>query len=193
MPPNRTRFLATLLFAVAAFGQQNGRFATLKSQAFEYFDRGQYDKVAGKLEEIWEQDRSDPKVGEYLAIGYLYGEHDLAKAEPVMKEVLAKGGQATFLVQHSHERLGILNGDTINNYCSGKISIVPRKMSFIANDGVDSADFSPEEMKNLHILGGAPGRLEIKAGRKNYTFRVKSETRAEADFLLEIVQQNLGQ
>lgn len=180
-----------LLTACAALAQQNGRFATLKSQAFDYFDRGQYDKVAGKLEEIWEQDHSDLKVGEYLAMGYIYGDKDLAKAQPIMKEVLAKGGQATFLIQHSHEKLGFLNGDTLNNYCSGKMSIVPGKVSFIADDGMHSATFTGAALKTLRLQGSGPGRLEIKSEGKNYTFRVKSETHAEAAFLLELVQQNL--
>jgi hypothetical protein len=190
MARKRLTFLL-LLTASAVLAQQNGRFATLKSQAFDYFDRGQYDKVAGKLEEIWEQDHSDLKVGEYLAMGYLYGEKDLAKAQPIMKEVLAKGGQATFLVQHSHEKLGLLNGDTLNNYCSGKMSIVPGKVSFVADDGMHSTTFSGAALKTLRLQGSGPGRLEIKSEGKNYTFRVKSETHAEAAFLLELVQQNL--
>jgi hypothetical protein len=190
MARKRLTFLL-LLTASALLAQQNGRFATLKSQAFDYFDRGQYDKVAGKLEEIWEQDHSDVKVGEYLAMGYLYGEKDLAKAQPIMKEVLAKGGQATFLVQHSHEKLGLLNGDTLNNYCSGKMSIVPGKVSFVADDGMHSTTFSGAALKTLRLQGSGPGRLEIKSDGKNYTFRVKSETHAEAAFLLELVQQNL--
>jgi hypothetical protein len=188
----RKRF-TFLLFAagIVASAQQNGRFAALKSQAFDYFDRGQYDKVAGKLEEIWEQDHSDLKVGEYLAMGYLYGEKDLAKTQPIMKEVLAKGGQATFLVQHSHEKLGLLNGDTLNNYCSGRMSVVPGKVSFVADDGMHSATFSGAALKTLRLQGSGPGRFEIKAEGKNYTFRVKSETHAEAAFLQELVQQNL--
>ena len=45
--------LSFLLVSAATVltAQQNGRFAALKSQAFDYFDRGQYDKVAGKLED----------------------------------------------------------------------------------------------------------------------------------------------
>jgi hypothetical protein len=190
MARKRLTFLMVLT-ALAAFAQQNGRFATLKSQAFDYFDRGQYDKVAGKLEEIWEQDHSDLKVGEYLAMGYLYGEKDLAKAQPIMKETLAKGGQATFIVQHSHEKLGLLNGDTLNNYCSGKMSIVPGKVSFVADDGMHSKTFSRTALKALRLQGSGPGRFEIKSEGKNYTFRVRSETHAEAAFLLELVQQNL--
>jgi hypothetical protein len=190
MTPLRLAFLL-LATALLSLAQQNGRFATLKSQAFDYFDRGQYDKVAGKLEEIWEQDHSDLKVGEYLAMGYLYGEKDLAKAQPVMKEVLAKGGQATFLVQHSHEKLGLLSGDTMNNYCSGKMSITPGKVSFVADDGKHSTDFSAAALRTLRLQGSGPGRFEIKSEGRNYTFRVRSETHAEAALLQDLVQQNL--
>lgn len=183
--------VAIPLFCAMAAAQQNGRFAALKSQAFELFDRGQYDKVAGKLEEIWEQDHSDLKVGEYLAIGYLYGERSLSKARPIMKEVIEKGGQATFLVQHSHEKLGILNGDTLNNYCSGRMSLSPGRMSFVPADGDHSLTFTAADLKEIRVLGGSPGRIEIKAGGKTYTFRVKSETHDEAVFMDELARQSL--
>src|SRR5690242_18798973 len=78
--------LAGVICNVSGLAQQNGRFATLRMQAMEAYDRGQFEQVAGKLEEIWEQDHSDPKVAEYLAMGYLYGEHNPEKAQPLMKE-----------------------------------------------------------------------------------------------------------
>jgi hypothetical protein len=74
-----------VLLSSIVVAQQNGRFATLKNQAFELFDRGRYDQVSGRLEEVWEQDRSDTKVAEYLAMGYLYGDHSVAKARDVMR------------------------------------------------------------------------------------------------------------
>jgi hypothetical protein len=181
--------LAIMLCAVG-MAQENGRFATLKSQAFDLFDRGQYAEVAGKLEEIWEQDRNDTKVGEYLAMGYLYGEKDAAKAGPVMKEAVMRGGQATFIVHHSHEK-GILAGDTINNYCAGKMSIVPGKMTFLSEIPDHSTAIAGIDLKEFRVLGGAPGRVEIKAGGKTWIFRVKSETRAEANLFEEMAEQNL--
>jgi hypothetical protein len=182
---------SAFIFAFVLGAQQNGRFASLKSQALTMFERGQYDQVAGKLEEIWEQDQSDPKVAEYLAIGYLYGEHNVAKAKPVMQAAIARGGQATFLVRHSHDKSGILSGDTINNYCSGRMSMVRGKLSFTADSGEHSVEIPANQLKGLKTLGGSPGRIEIKSAAKTYLFRVKSETNAEALFLAEMVTQHV--
>jgi hypothetical protein len=167
--------------------QQNARFATLKEQAFAHFERGQYDQMAGKLEEIWESDQSDAKVAEYLGMGYMYGEHSLNKAKPVMKAAIEHGGQATFLVQHSHERGRLLSGDTMNNFCTGKLSIMSGKMAFTADSGEHSTTFTSADAKDFRILGGSPGRIQIKSSGKNLTFRVKTGRQDEAQFLEDLV------
>jgi hypothetical protein len=193
--------LAWIVFGLAIVAgfiaaQQNGRFALLKSQAFTLFDRGQYDQVAGKLEEVWEQEQSDPKVAAYLAIGYLYGEHDPVKAKPLMKAAIDLGGQAMFLVQHSHEKTGvvggIVSGNVMNNYCNGRIAISPGTIDFIADSGEHSVSFAGSDVKDLHILGGAPGRFQFKSAGKTYVFRVKSEKREEAALLEEFATENLS-
>lgn len=198
---NVTKRPAVIVFSLCiatglVSAQQNGRFALLKSQAFTLFDRGQYDQVAGKLEEVWEQDQSDPKVAAYLAIGYLYGEHDPLKAKPLMKAAIDLGGQAIFLVQHSHEKGGIVggivSGDVMNNYCNGKIEISPGTISFVADSGEHSVTLSRGDIKELHILGGSPGRIQIKSTSKQFVFRVKTEKRDEAALLEEIATENLN-
>ena len=177
------------------YAQQNGRFALLKSQALTAFDHGQYELVAGKLEEIWEQDQSDPVVAAYLALGYLYGEHDAAKAKPLLKRAIDLGSQAIFLVQHSHEKTGVLgginSGDIMNNYCTGRIAISPGTVAFVADSGEHSTTFSAADVKEFKILGGAPGRLQLKTPSKTYVFRVKSEKRDEAAMLEELANDNL--
>ena len=187
----RRAAITLLIGCGVGLGQQNGRFASLKSQAFEAFDRGQFDQVAGKLEEIWEQDQTDPKVAEYLAMGYLYGERRADKARPLMKAAIAKGGQATFMVRHSHERAGILSGDIINNYCSGRMSITADKIAFISEIPDHSVTFTLVDLKSFRILGGSPGRVEIKSHNKTHIFRVKSESTDEANLLQEIASESL--
>jgi hypothetical protein len=171
--------------------QQTGRFADLKAQAFSAFDTGRYAEVAGKLEEVWEEDQSDPKVAEYLAMGYLYGERDLSKAQPLMEKAIALGGQATFLVVHSHERMGLLHGDLITEFCSGKMSVSPGKLTFIADRGEHTVTISAAELKDFSVPGGAVGRIHIKSLDKSYTFRVKTQSRGEAVLLGRIAEQNL--
>jgi hypothetical protein len=171
--------------------QANGRFATLKAQAFDAFQKAKYAEVAGKLEEVWEQDQTDAKVAEYLAMGYLYGEHNAAKAHPLMQTAISLGGQATFLVHHSHEHGNLLSGGTMNQFCTGRISITPGKLSFVSDSGEHSATITPADLKDFRLLGNIPGRVSIKAGGKNYTFSVKSETRDEAVLLEQMSEQYL--
>jgi hypothetical protein len=168
--------------------QRNGRFADLKAQAFDDFDKGKYAEVAGKLEGIWEEDQSDPKVAEYLAMGYLYGERDTSKASPLFDKAIALGGQATFLVIHSHERLGVLRSEIITEFCSGKMSISPGKLTFISDSGEHTMTVSPDSLKDFSVLGGAPGRIHIKTGEKSYTFRVKTQSRSEANLLGRVAE-----
>jgi hypothetical protein len=171
---------------------QSGRHADLKMQGIQAFEKGRYSETAGKLEEIWEEDQSDPKVAEYLAMGYLYGEKSVEKAAPVMQKAIADGGQASFLVVHSHEHGGFLHGDVISQFCTGRISIVPGKLIFVSDDQPEhNVTVFPADLTDFSVLGGAPGRIHIKAAGKTYNFRVKSETRKEAVLLTEVAQQNL--
>ncbi|MBV9304390.1 MAG: hypothetical protein JOY62_05885 [Acidobacteriaceae bacterium] len=187
----RVYFVPVFVLSCALLGaQQNGRFADLKSQGIGLFQGGKYSEAAGKLEAIWEEDQSDAKVAEYLAMAYLYGEHDAAKAQPVMEKAIANGGQASFLVFHSHERLAALHGDIINQYCAGKISVSPGKLVFISDSGEHSVTIDPAELKEFTVTGGAPGRISIKAAGKSYTFMAKTHSRAEAVLLATITQQN---
>ncbi|MFL6414871.1 MAG: hypothetical protein ACJ74Y_04275 [Bryobacteraceae bacterium] len=180
-----------LYAALPALGQQNGRFSELKNQGFGLFQRGKYLELAGKMEEIWEQDHSDPKVAEYLAIGYVYGEHNPAKAKPLMEQAIAGGGQATFLVSHSHEHLAALQGDPMNQFCTGRISVSPGKLVFVSDSGEHSVSLTPAELKDFRVGSGAPGRIHIKSGGKSYVFQVKSQTRDEAVLLRRIAEENL--
>ena len=185
--------IATVCLCGLLSGQQNGRFADLKAQAFDAFEKGKYAEVAGKLEEVWEEDQSDPKVAEYLAIGYLYGERNLTKAQPLMEKAIILRGQATFLVIHSHERREFLQGNVITDFCPGKMSISPGKLAFVADSGDHSIAILPADLKVFSVPNGAPGRIHIKAAGKNYTFRVKTQTRSEAQLLEHIAEQNLKQ
>jgi hypothetical protein len=185
--------LASWLLPVPAAAQANGRFATLKTQAFDAFQKARYADMAGKLEEVWEQDQTDPKVAEYLAMGYLYGEHSAAKAHPLMQTAISLGGQATFLVHHSHERGTIITGSTMNQFCTGRISITPGKLSFVSDGGEHSATITLADLKDFRIPGNIPGRVLIKAGGKNYTFSVKSESRDESVLLEQMSEQYLKQ
>src|SRR5205814_9347282 len=93
---------------------------------------------AARLEEVWEQDQSDAAVAEGLAIAYLnggdrkYRQGLETKAQHLLQETIRLGGMATFIVQHSHGKFAVFQGKSINDYCSGKLSIQPGRVVFIA-------------------------------------------------------------
>ena len=78
----------------------------------------------------------------------------------------------------------------MNQYCTGRISITPGKLSFVADSGEHSLLVTPDELKDFRVLS-LTGRITIKAGKQNYTFRVKSETRDEAVLLEQLAEQHL--
>jgi hypothetical protein len=110
-----------------------------------------------------------------------------------VEKAIALGGQATFLANHSHERMGLLRGDTITDFCPGKMSISRGKLAFVADPSEHSITILPADLEEFSIPKGAPGRIHIKAAGKSYTFRVKTQTRSEASLLGHIAEQNLKQ
>ena len=51
---------------------------------------------------------------------------------------------------------------------------------------------TPGDLKSIRILGGKPGRVEIKTSSRTYVFGVKSETHAEAALLEDLIKQTPG-
>src|SRR5436190_24013968 len=103
--------------------QSGGRFEAAKRMGMAYINNEQFDKAAGRLEEVWEQDKSDAVVGEFLAVAYLNSEdrrsllQSQEQAFAIIHKLVAAGSRVTFLVQHSHEKLGWLEGRELNQYC----------------------------------------------------------------------------
>lgn len=185
------RYLLVTIVWTALVAGQNARFAVLKSQALNLFGQGRYAEAGGRLEEIWEQDQSDLQVAQYLAMSYLYGEHDAKKAAPVLEKVQTLGGPGVFMIEHSHEKLSVINGPTMNQYCTGRFLISPGKLEFVADSSDHSVTFTPSDLKEFKLSKVGNGRIDIKNGAKAYHFRVKSETHDEAVLLQHFAEVNL--
>src|SRR6266508_418780 len=91
-----------LLFAGGmVLAQSGGRFEEAKRMALAYINSEQFDKAAGRLEEVWEQDQSDLTVGENLALAYLNTEdkHSLPslqkQAFAIIENLAAKNGRVS--------------------------------------------------------------------------------------------------
>lgn len=184
--------------------QNGGRFEDAKRIAQQYLDSNQFDKAAGKLEEIWEQDKTDPTVAENLGIAYLNGDDRrynaevTGKATRVMEESLKLGGKATFLVQHTHEGKllkDITGGDSLK-YCNGKLSISRGKLAFVMNQLKGAEDHSFEAAAEQIKISGRDSAGEFKITRKpdnkSFTMVPRNGVKTDTAIVLTILHEQMG-
>lgn len=187
-------FIASVLFLLAAptlCGQENGRLAAQKSRGIDLIEHGKFQEAAGILEGVWEQNQTDYKVAEFLAIAYLDGDREPAKAEPLLEKAIALGGQATFLVQHSHEKLHVLTGSTITEFCSGHLSINSGHLSYVADNPDHSIQVSAAEIRSFKAVHDNSQGLFVLSltNKKTYTFRPRSWSPKETQLLSAFVKK----
>jgi len=160
----------------------------------------QFDKAAGRLEEVWEQTQADSSVGEYLAIAYLNTEErrNLPDAEKqafaIIDKLAGAGARVSFLVQHSHEKLGWLQGRELNQYCRGRLSIEDRHLIFVADKGEKagehSFDLKADQVKSISLNeDDRRGTFRLKMMDRDYFMATRNRNRDEARKIVELVQQ----
>jgi hypothetical protein len=197
----------TLLgLAVVSFGQSGGRFEDAKRMAQQYLDSNQFDKAAAKLEEVWEQDKTDPTVAENLGIAYLNGDDrryhaDVAdKAGKIMEESLKLGGKATFLVQHAHEGkvVKMVTGGDSLKYCDGKLSISHGKVAFVMKTLKGAEDHSFEATTDQIKVSGPTSSGGFKISRrvdnkwKDYSMAPRNGVKTDTNLILALLREQLG-
>lgn len=195
-----------LSFAAVLHSQSGGRFDDTKRLAQQYLDSDQFDKAAGKLEEIWEQDQTDATVAENLAIAYLNGDDrryhpEVAdKVGKLLEASLKLGGKATFLVQHSHEGKFVklaTGGDSLK-YCNGKLSISQGKISFVMKQLKGAEDHSFEATSDEIKVSGPTKSGGFKISRrietkwKDYSMAPRNGSQADTTLILSIIREQLG-
>jgi len=201
----------TAMAAAAAgllISQSGGRFDEAKRLAFLNVRDGQFDKAAVRLEEVWEQQRPpDSAVAEHLAMAYLNGEdrksrRDLeAKAYELMGKSIAAGGQATFVVNHSHEGFGAIQGNNWTRFCRGRLSVRPGRIIYVSEAGErvgeDSFDIEPAGLREFSEGRGDRGvfRLRIRdaAGKeRNYNMAPRSWSAQDTRELIRLVTAHVS-
>jgi hypothetical protein len=194
------------VFAVAVLAQ--GRFEESKRLGLVYVRAGQFDRAAAKLEEVWdEQKPSDPVVAEHLALAYLNGDDRKTRGElydravELMNKAIEGGGQATFLVHHSHERLGFVQGSNWTRYCRGRLSIRPGRLTYVSEagdrPGEDSFEVDAAGVKEIKEPRGDRGVWQITltpAGsrERGYNFAPRSPFAADSDALVRLLKTHLS-
>lgn len=184
-----------------AMAQGGGRFEEAKRQGLAYLDSSQFDRASARLEEIWEQDQSDPVVAESLAIAYMNGEDRAyragyeSKIRDLLQRAVQMGGKASFLVQHSHEKVPFLQGKTISDYCSGRLSVSSDRLIFVAQArrGVEqhSFDLTAADLRIVPSGGDKLGGFHIKTKAKTYSMVPRTRTRADGALVVSVLNQYL--
>lgn len=193
-----------LLMGIVLLAQSNGRFEEAKRMALAYIRSEQFDKAAGRLEEIWEQDQSDPTVGEDLALAYLNTEDKNSlpalqkKAFAIIEELTTKDARVSFIVHHSHEKLAWLQGREWNQFCSGRFSITRNGLAYLADKGKDAEKHSFEvsldkiKASAIELSEGGVGVFHLKTSEGGYVMSVRNRNREEAKFLVALVKTALS-
>jgi hypothetical protein len=186
------RMLAILVVAFSVFAQNTGRFTELTAKGIGYIDQGRFNDALNVLEEVWEQDQSDPVVAENLAMAYLYADHNLDKATTLAERAIQGGGKASFLVQHPHEKIGFASGDMVE-FCSGRLSVSRERLVFTSKDESHSFVVEKGQLKELkanHVYGSSRGMYHIRtADKKNYNFRPRTWSEEEQKLILQLVNE----
>lgn len=186
--------------ALLASAQNSGRFDDAKRTGLAYVMNELFDRGAGRLEEVWEQDQSDPLVAEYLAVAYFNAE-DLAsrdrlapKAEQLVRKSLALGGKATFLIHHSHERLAWLQGREYHNFCSGVLSIGKDTIAYVGKKG-DKASQHSFQLARAAAAGVEPiekdrfGAVRLTVHGEKQVYFPRSRNPAEGNLILAVLRE----
>ena len=175
-----------------------GRFEENKRAGLAALKDGKYDRVAAKLEEVYEADSSDPVVAEALAIGYMNGDERKVdrtlddKAQKILARLLEKGGRAVFLVQL--DLSNSFSGSSTTKFCSGPLAISPGKISFQCEKGdvkpEHSFTFAASDIKNMgdHFDKGH-GMFFIKAAKRTYNFSPASWDKRHGQMILALARQ----
>jgi hypothetical protein len=186
--------LAVLVTPLWVAAQNTGAFAGRIARGIGLIDKGRFNEAINVLEEVWEQDQSDPAVAENLGIAYLYADRDVKQALNYMEISIAKGGAASFLMHHSHERAAVLSSE-FSDYCPGRLSIYRDHLSFVAgvpehSFTITAGDF--REIKANRIVGRGEGGYHIRtADKKIYNLRPRSWSEQEMKLVLYLSDKYL--
>ena len=195
-------FLSIFMLSTPALPQTSGRFEEAKRSGMSLLQGEQFDKAAGRLEEVWEQDQSDPSVGEALSVAYLNTEdrrglpQSQKQAFAIIHSLVDSGRRVTFLVQHSHEKLGWLQGRELNQYCRGRLLIEPARLTFVSEKGEKASQHTFEanwdDVKAITLNEvDTRGTFQLKLGTGNYFMATRNRNRDEAREIVGLIQKHL--
>lgn len=103
-------------------------------------------------------------------------------------------------MQHSHEKVAWLQGRELNQYCSGRLSIVNRKLVYITDKGTDrrknaighSFEVDAKNVKGISLNeNDTRGTFQLKLADNNLFMATRNRNRDEARVLVDLVRSEL--
>ena len=126
-----------------------------------------------------------PEAYQLMGIIELYGNHNFDEARRYMTAAIERGGDAVFRVYHDHA-----NG-SFNTYCIGSLYVSKNKVTYEADNGVDSyrANFAEiKEAKVNGLLGKNLGAFHIKINQgRNYNFAPATKNVTESQMIVGFI------
>ena len=168
--------------------------AVLMEKGMAAFNAGRYRDAINLFEEAWELSPEDPVICENFALALLYGERDYPRASRLMKTALDRGGQATFLVQHVHEKGVSALSQTATNYCPGRLSVRQGQVAFISSTEPGHSFVLPggsiREVRPNRIVGASEAGFHIRTEKKEaLNFSPRSGLDPERTLIMNLISQ----
>lgn len=142
-----------------------------------------YDDALNRLEELEVRHPQDPEILTLQATARMYRDRDFLRAQKDFETALAKGGGATFLLNHSHE-ITKMATDEMADYCRGWLHLRRDGLRFVPLEEGHRLQLAYAQV--VEIKQNANRKLfHLKLEKDNYNFLPRS--RHEMEALLAIV------
>jgi hypothetical protein len=144
----------------------------------ELFGNGDYDKAVPALEKGVEENPDNVVLLNLLAMAYLYSSSrvdsmaNYAKVQPTMEKVIERGGEVTFLVGKTEDKLKV---KFVVKAVMGELHMGRESLSFVPSRG-NSETVGPLSKSDLRECG-----LNKGYGKDSNTFHIKT-SKGELDF-----------
>ena len=120
-------------------------------------------------------------------------------AYAIINRLVSSGSQVSFLVLHSHEKLSLISGRELNQYCRGRLSILNHRISYIADKGEKASQHSFEGMDSDGLKDAvlnkddSRGTFHLKTKRLGNLFlATRNMNKNEAKFIVELIHKEVA-
>jgi len=108
------------------------------------------------------------------------------------ERAIRSGGQASFLVQHPHEKVGFASGD-LADFCSGRLSVTRERLIFTSKEERHSFSIQKGQLREIkvnRVYGSERGMFHVRTmDKRSYNFRPRTWSEQEQELILGLVNE----